>query len=101
MHACGFQGFRFLVSGFPLVRVQGFGVRMDCRVETRVWVYGAWFRVSGSGFRVQGFGFRGVGLRFRGGLVFKAHRRLYHSTLGSRVIKKRETPATARQRVSV
>ena len=25
---------------------------------------------------------------FRGGLVFKAHRRLYHSTLGSRVIKK-------------
>ena len=28
--------------------------------------------------------------RFRGGLVFKAHRRLYHSTLGSRVIKKKE-----------
>jgi len=26
--------------------------------------------------------------RFRGGLVFKAHRRLYHSTLGLRVIKK-------------
>ena len=26
---------------------------------------------------------------FRGGLVFKAHRWLYHSTLGSRVIKKR------------
>ena len=25
--------------------------------------------------------------RFRGGLVFKAHRLLYHSTLGSRVIK--------------
>jgi len=27
--------------------------------------------------------------RFRGGLVFKAHRHLYHSTLGLRVIKKR------------
>ena len=27
--------------------------------------------------------------RFRGGLVFKAHRPLYHSTLGSRVIKKK------------
>ena len=27
--------------------------------------------------------------RFRGGLVFKAHRWLYHSTLGSREIKKR------------
>jgi len=26
--------------------------------------------------------------RFRGGLVFKAHRRLYHSTLGLSVIKK-------------
>ena len=28
--------------------------------------------------------------RFRGGLVLKAHRRLYHSTLGSRVIKKKK-----------
>ena len=27
--------------------------------------------------------------RFRGGLVFKAHRRVHHSTLGWRVIKKR------------
>jgi len=26
--------------------------------------------------------------RFRGGLVFKAYRLVYHSTLGSRVIKK-------------
>ena len=30
--------------------------------------------------------------RFRGGLVCKAHRFLYHSTLGSRVIKKNKTP---------
>ena len=28
--------------------------------------------------------------RVRGGLVFKAHRLLYHSTLGSRVIKKKK-----------
>ena len=27
--------------------------------------------------------------RFRGGLVLKAHRLVFHSTLGSRVIKKR------------
>ena len=27
---------------------------------------------------------------FRGGLVFKAHRLLYHPTLGSRVIKKKK-----------
>ena len=29
------------------------------------------------------------GARFRGGLVFKAHRLLHHSTLGSRAIKKK------------
>ena len=29
--------------------------------------------------------------RFRGGLVFKAHRLLYHTTLGLRVIKKKKT----------
>jgi len=28
--------------------------------------------------------------RFRGGLVFKAHRLLYHSTLGLRVIKNKK-----------
>ena len=28
--------------------------------------------------------------RFRGGLVFEAHRLLYHSTLGSRVIKEKK-----------
>jgi len=41
--------------------------------------------VSGVGFRVGGWGLK----RFRGGLVFKAHRLVYHSTLGWRVIKKR------------
>jgi hypothetical protein len=28
---------------------------------------------------------------FRGGLVFEAHRHLYHSTLGSRAIKKKKS----------
>jgi len=28
---------------------------------------------------------------FRGGLLFKAHRLVYHSTLGLRVIKKKKT----------
>jgi len=34
--------------------------------------------------------------RFRGGLVFKAHRLVYHSTLGLRVIKKKKTLAGTR-----
>ena len=32
----------------------------------------------------------GVAFRFTGGLVFKAQRLLYHSTLGLRVIKKKK-----------
>jgi len=30
--------------------------------------------------------------KFRGGLVFEAHRLVYHSTLGLRVIKKKRRP---------
>jgi len=33
-------------------------------------------------------------LRFRGGLVFEAHRLVYHSTLGLRVIKKKKSCGT-------
>ena len=33
--------------------------------------------------------------KFRGGLVFKAHRLVYHSTLGSRVIKKKKKDVAA------
>jgi len=33
--------------------------------------------------------------RFRGGLVFKAHRLVYHSTLGLKVIKKNKKGGTA------
>jgi len=35
---------------------------------------------------------------FRGGLVFKADRLLYHSTLGLRVIKKKNRPGRTRRR---
>jgi len=39
----------------------------------------------------QDVGFRVCNVqRFRGGLVFKAHRLLYHSALGLRVIKKKK-----------
>ena len=33
--------------------------------------------------------------RFRGGLVFKAHILLLHSTLGSRLVKKKENEVTS------
>jgi len=44
------------------------------------------------GFEVEGWGFRvQVNVqRFRGGLVFMAHRLLYHSTLGLCVTKKKK-----------
>ena len=35
-------------------------------------------------------------VRFRGGLAFKAHRPLYHSTLGLRVIKKKKKYSAAK-----
>jgi len=41
------------------------------------------------GVRVPFMYIKTVVKRFRGGLVVKAHRLLYHSTLGLRVIKKR------------
>ena len=37
--------------------------------------------------------------RFRGGLVFQAHRLFYHSSLGSRVIKKKRRYRRTRRRV--
>ena len=43
-----------------------------------------------AGARVLGVQQLANHLRFRGGLVFKAHRLLYHSTLGLRVIKKKK-----------
>ena len=44
-----------------------------------------WCMLQGLGFRIYGHV-----KRFRGGLVFKAHRLVYHSTLGWRVIKKKK-----------
>ena len=42
-------------------------------------------------------GFPDEHTRFRGGLVFKARRLLYHSTLGSRVRKKKKKETRATQ----
>ena len=48
-------------------------------------------RAPGLRFRVQGLKLLRINVkRFRGGLVFKAHRLVYHSTLGWRVIKKKK-----------
>ena len=43
---------------------------------------------------VEGFGSRARATTFRGGLVFMAHRLLYHPTLGLRVIKKKKDRGT-------
>jgi len=48
------------------------------------------FAVSGLGFQVWGVR---SGCGGQGGLVFKAHRLAYHSTLGWRVIQKRRVRA--------
>ena len=82
----------------------GVGHRQERRRLDRSWDWWLGFSIFGLGCGV-GFdlgaelgvhsGFRGWGLgrnvkRFRGGLACQAHRLLYHSTLGSRVIKKKK-----------
>ena len=64
-----------------MLRFEGYGLRVE---GGGLWVEGRGWRVEGGRSRVEGQSVK----RFRGGLVFKAHRLLYHSTLGSRVIKK-------------
>ena len=46
--------------------------------------------LSGVGVERNRLGGGRLGRAFRGGLVFKAHRLLYHSTLGVRVMKKKK-----------
>ena len=81
----------FRVFCFVLYFLGGLGLRF--------WVLGLWFwwiglKVRGLGCRVHGSGLRcsvwEVVEAFRRGLVFKAHRLLYHSTPGSRAIKKKQ-----------
>jgi len=91
------SGFGFRVSGFGF-RISGFGFRV-LGLEVR-----GWGTVSSSLGLVPAVAHVGAldrrrrappaepGLkRFRGGLVVKAHRHLYHSTLGLRVITKKNT----------
>jgi len=71
------RGFKIQTLGF---RAQGSGFR----------VQGSGFRVQDSGARIQGSGFRRVQEGGHTWLVFKAQRRLYHSNLGSRVMKQKK-----------
>jgi len=66
--------------------------------------FGSSFRVWGPnpsrsevsrGLKVDGLPHSFTPDMFRGGLVFKAHRLVYHSTLGLIVIKKKKTPGMA------
>ena len=94
-----FRG-RLVFKAHRLLYHSTVGLRVIKKKKKKVQVPG--FRVQGSGFRVQGSwcrvqdsGFRGLGSgrnvkRFRGGLVFKARRLLYHSTLGLIVLKKKK-----------
>ena len=92
--SCWLSGFEFRVFGFRVLgvgvpkRVSGFGIdqlgsgdNLAPRASPRV---AARDTRPASGRSA---------LQFRGGLVFKARRLLYHSTLGSRVIKKKRRSA--------
>ena len=62
-----------------------------CRIPTGPYAWGVGLKVLVVVFRVDSGGYRvrtNV-IQFRGGLVFKADRLLYHSTLDSGVIKKK------------
>jgi len=69
------------ISGFGL-RISGFGI-WGTILDGKEWDQACfWFR----GY----WGLRRNVKRFRGGLVFQAHRLVYHSTLGLKVIKKKK-----------
>ena len=55
---------------------------------------GQWFRIGSVQFSISEQLLRRIVKQSRGGLVFKAHRLLYHSTLGSRAIKKKKVGGT-------
>ena len=75
------SGFQVLDFGF---RVSGFGFQILGMISN----FDLRFRVSGVGCDLQ-FRTSGLGLLVhRRGLVFKAHRPLKHSTLGSRVVQR-------------
>ena len=67
-------------GGIGVLAVGGGGLLEDGPIEDLV--------VLQALSRVVWLGFWRLGKRFRGGLVFKAHKLVYHSTLGSRVITK-------------
>ena len=93
---------------WPLSRVEGFVVLMRrrgrgvarlsvgvCCTYHEVWCMCHWLW-CGVGGRESGVLLRRNVKRFRGGLVFKAHRLVYHSTLGWRIIKKKKKKSGVR-----
>ena len=58
----------------------------------RLWIRGLQFGVCG--VQGSGFGISSQAWGCRGGLVFKAHRLVHHSTIGSKVIKKKKKKKT-------
>ena len=87
--------FVFRSPGF-VFRVSGFVVKVDFKDEThlnRLALDAPLLRAEGHHTRVFRPGFDQREALFRGGLVFKAHRLVYHSTLGWRVIKKKKKPS--------
>jgi len=78
------------------------GLRVIKKKKRRSRVPSSSFRVAVFGVGVLGRGGRHLLLhrhvqRFRGGLVFKAHRLVYHSTLGLRVLKKKVGTSNMRE----
>ena len=90
-NSVGGPGAACTLAGVGLQRFQRTSVGTRAVSDYNGWDY--------SGFRLQQLGTVST-CRFRGGLVFKAHRLVYHSTLGLRV-KKRENsaPGAALRRV--
>ena len=98
MHAChsaGHQYFCWINRKWRIHSPCGRQYRRDMVVlgmppPFGVWMHACQFSVSEQILRTSL-------KRFRGGLVFRAHRLLYHSTLGSRVKREnRSTPASHR-----
>ena len=85
------SGFGFQVSGFGFQLLQVASVYMSAKhpaaTPNAVWSTHA-LAPGMDRAKMQRAGACDRSKRFRGGLVFKAHRWLYHSTLGSSVIKK-------------
>ena len=79
----GFRVLRLAVDSLG-IRGSGFAGKLNRDVERGFGLWDLWTVTGGRASKVRNV------KQFRGGLVFKAHRLLYHSTLGLRVITKKK-----------